>query len=441
LLAVVWCVQENENSKDLERMNPLLRHKLEQAKKRAEREDNSLLNPKRYLWVLHPFYQFYLWIMTVSFGASASLLSDEIMAFALPGGEYALDSVNGYTITHAVWLLVLALSFILNAWMTRLADSITLDSVLTMPPRDYWNYMGESFSKVDSLCEVMLLRLLVEPNAEEFTNKAPDEQQSELAGRINAAKNDVRILLDAIINLAKKWDAVNLRDTNVVYRANIMQVVRVGDDEGCVSVGSDRFDELTELADRFSVKPFESHYTGFVALLSNDYTTTTESENPEPDSKREQIAFPFTDKDNDLVEPIYSNILGAPKAVVDGVESYVSDVVEIVQDYDNKCNIKDTNVFTALHDYYSDRSVAQSILSIPMVQTRDASGEVNRTLNLYRNQTGLLFDGSKVTDFAQLIKPFVSVANRMLDAIELTEETLENGNGEHRNGARNELDG
>jgi len=45
-------------------------------------------------------------------------------------------------------------------------------------------------------------------------------------------------------------------------------------------------------------------------------------------------------------------------------------------------------------------------------------GKAKWVVNIYRNESGLLFDGDKVSDFAEIIKPYLSILNRLLGSIE-----------------------
>ncbi len=282
--------------------------------------------------------------------------------------------------------------------------------MLTMPPHDFWAYYGEQYSKIDALVETTQLALLLD-----------DDEEVSREDKLFNAQKSVRVILDSVTNLVKKWDSANLRSSNVIYRANLMTVYRIGDnEEDEISPQSTKYEELLCIAKRFTISPAQSHYSGFVVLLDNVYTTTTESQDPDPDEKRQQIAFPFTEQNAEIKYPINANIMGAPAAVVTRNYSYVPDVGDIPKDYKQNSNVTDTEIEEALNEFYSDKSVAHSILSIPIMYFDKQ--KIKWVLNVYRNQDGLLFDGSKVKDFAAIIKPYTSALDRIMVAIDLFEK-------------------
>ncbi|EST59103.1 hypothetical protein K151_1924 [Proteus hauseri ZMd44] len=309
--------------------------------------------------------------------------------------------------------VILTFGFALSNWVARAQDSIVVESMLTMPPHDFWSSYGENFSiasqMVDNRSTSMFNRL------EEHKN-SPDKLDS----LRKDLEKDARTILDSIINLVKKWDSSNLRGSSVIYRANLMKVYYFGDSEDCIKPDSQIAKQLNVHGKRLTQQPFSSHYSGFVVLENNIYTTTTETSSPTPDADRKAIAFPFTNLVNDLEYPIYSNLLGAPKAIVSRSASYVPDVNNIIDDYEKNSTVVDKEILEQLKEYYSDTSVAHSILSIP-VRNSDTL-KVSFVLNIYRNQNGLLFEGSKVKDFVEIIRPFITTLARLLETGELFDQ-------------------
>jgi hypothetical protein len=378
-------------------MNPLVRNKLEEAKKRQVVRKYPFLTPENHIWVLNPFTQTFLWVGALLFGATSSLLSPEIIDFSFSTQGMQNPSVNWYTVLFTLTLILLAFGFAVSSWVSRTQDSLVIDNILTMPPTDFWSYYGQEYTITDQLVHITQSTLL----------EGVDKQ-----ALLDKANEDVRRILDVIINLVKKWDSSNIRNSNVVYRANLMTVHYFEEES---------LDDLQKKIDaevlaKFSTAPIESHYCGFVCLLSNVHTTTTESRLPEPDTKRKPIAFPFTQNDPIAEVPVFANLKGAPAAVTTTLPSYVEDVDSIPEEYINTCNLKDIEVERALLAYYEDKETAKSILSLPLLSYK--TGKVAWVVNIYRNETGLLFDGDKVTDFAEIIKPYLSILNRLLATID-----------------------
>lgn len=398
-------------------MNKLLKDKIHKATTPKSTEF-SFKNPEIYLWTLNPLWQTFLWISALIWGATASLKANEIMAFTWPTSKEILfnGNPNLYTIGFFVIALILALGFAVSNWVGRAQDSIVVESMLTMPPHDFWSFYGNKFTTASQLVDSRSTEILT------AFDDNPQKKPEELDELRKDLEKDARTILDQIINLVKKWDASNLRGNSVVYRANIMKVYYFGTNDNELDPNSELAKKLNCDAKKFTQQPFYSHYSGFVSLLDNKYTTTTETEQPEPDTGRKPISFPFTNKINELEYPIYSNLIGAPKAVVTGLSSYVPNVQDVVEKYIEKSTVIDKNILNELKSYYSDTTVAASILSIPI---KDNESRVTYVVNIYRNQKGLLFDGSKVKDFNEIIKPFTFTLQRLLEAGELFDQIRE----------------
>ncbi|EIA1590350.1 hypothetical protein ACOW85_003899 [Vibrio parahaemolyticus] len=393
-------------------MNRLLEHKLELTKKKKQ-QNPGFLSPESHLWALNPFWQTFLWISALCWGATASLFANEIMSFSWPIPSNWHLPPNYYTIIFFLTAVVLAFGFAISSWVARAQDSVVVESMLTMPPHDFWSSYGENFSIASQMVDNRSASMF---NGLEEHKNSPDELDS----LRKDLEKDARTILDSIINLVKKWDASNLRGSSVIYRANLMKVYYFGDGEDCIATDSEIAKQLNVYGKRFTQQPFSSHYSGFVALENSIYTTTTETSSPDPDVDRKAIAFPFTDSVNNLEYPIYSNLVGAPKAVVSRSASYVPDVKDIIDDYVKNSSVVDREILEQLEEYYSDTSVAHSILSIP-VRNSDTL-KVSFVLNIYRNQNGLLFDGSKVKDFVEIIRPFITTLARLLETGELFDQ-------------------
>ncbi|WP_224067954.1 hypothetical protein [Vibrio penaeicida] len=398
-------------------MNKLLKNRLKPHKPWSK---SRVFKPETYTSLMNPIWQTFLWFGALLWGALASLMATEILDFVPPGSvENWWDlPIHLPSTIFATTALVLIVLFSLSRWVTSAQDRIVLDSMLTMPPHDFWTYFGENYDKtsqdVDKYSVVALEK--VGEAIDEMDKDAFSKHNKELLVLRDEMNQGVREVLDAMINLVKKWDASNLHSKSVIYRANVMTVTYFGEGDGLTAIDSERATHLNELAKDYTVQPFGSHYSGFVALENSIFTTTTETSQSTPDS-RKPIAFPFTLKSNQLESPITSNYLGAPEAVVSGKPSYVTNVDEIPSNYKKGGGIFDSAIYQRLCKYYSDKTVAHSILSIPLQDGE--SHESQHVLNIYRNQEGLLFDGSKVSDFTNIILPYSTTLGRLLSSIKL----------------------
>ncbi|MDO3388128.1 hypothetical protein QWI17_19945 [Gilvimarinus sp. SDUM040013] len=357
-------------------------------------------SPATWVDALHPVLQAFLWIMLASWGAFASLWSDSIKDVVLPFSATSSGEPNLYTIGFGVSGVVLAVTFAISQWAGRYQDNIIIESTLTMPPHDFWDTFGTAYEVLAETTEKEVLSLL---GASGATKKDV----------VASAQEQVRRILDTLINMARSWDGVNIDGQSVIYRANIMRVWRFRDKEGN---GVEAPTRCHELAKAFSVAPAESHYTGYVGILDTVYTTTTETQTPTPDPRCKPLAFPYTREDDvcGIDYPLLPNILGAPKAAAIGLHSYVKDVTDIVDSYKAGPGTKDDAILSELMRYYSDVSIAQSILSVPL----KLDGEVDWVVNMYRNQSGMLFDGYKVRDYVNIIAPHLHLLQVLLMEIE-----------------------
>lgn len=291
-------------------MNPLVQEKFKSAKKRNHANySGRWFIPERFVWLLHPLFQTFLWITALLWGAAASLLSGHIMDFTLP--EWGLaGEPNWYTVGFAVWAIGLALGFAFSQWVSRSQDSIIVDTMITMPPHDFWISFGDEYSKLSAMVENWSLALIVDEGA------APPPAEQQEGATKEQFEADIRRLLDVVIDLVKKWDASNLRGDNVVYRANIMCIWRFPELDEPERAGPR--EHLEALAEGFTFKPGRSHYNGYVGITSNEYTTTTSTRAPDADADWHPIAFPFMDDSDALEEAIDANLLGAPTAAAEG---------------------------------------------------------------------------------------------------------------------------
>jgi hypothetical protein len=413
------------------RLEKLLKHKIEAANV-IRRLEGDIKDPSRYLWTLNPIPQTVLWICTIFIGAWSSLSSVKIMNFILPWDSLPDATVNWYSTSYLVLIILVALFFSISKWVARTQDSYVIDSILTMPPSTFWENFNLGFQEattlgymnsialdeaMDNYREIALtdITALKGEKLEEYYKKR-SVSKIELKNQIGSGEEDVRRILDCGINLVKLWDSNNTSKGNIVYRANIMLVHRFS------STPINILRDIENIAKPFTIANAENHYSGYVGIRDSNYSTTTSSKRPTPDDV-EPIAFPFTESSIDILYPFETSILGAPVAAATGFHSYVQRPSEIIEHYERSDNVNKL-ILQNLKVNYTNSSKADSILSIPV--TDITTGTCMAVLNIYRNLEGLLYSGQKTKDFTQIILPFTTIlASAISELEEVKNELLE----------------
>lgn len=405
-------------------MNKLLEHRVAQVGK-DKQSRNKWASPETYLWVLNPWARTAHWAGVVFVGVSSSLHSDKILDFVFPIVSET-DGINWYSTTFFTLFILLAGWFALHDWVKRKQDNYAIDAMLTMPPRDFWLSYGMNYTALASQNDSMAF--ILEDAIEEDNGSGTKN----LKEAIEEAKKEVRIGLDQIIRLAKKWDSANLDNASITYRANVMKVFYIrheGIKPDCdlefIAKDSEQYTVLAKLSLPFATAPIQHKYSGFVALLENDYTTSTLRTEPEPDLQRKPIAFPFTLNSDTRESLVRYNHPGASKAIESKAPSYIADVKTLPEQYikqESTDNVFfEKRVYDSLVDYYSNNKVAHSMLSIPL---SDNSERVEYVLNVYRDQDQMLYAGGKVADFSEIVRPYAAIIERMIGTIEVYERKL-----------------
>lgn len=407
-------------------MNRLLKNRVEQAKKHQSKS-GKFFAPSTFIFMLHPVMRTTHWLLVFIIASFASLKSKEIADITWPFSDSAGD-LNWWAIAFWISIAIVTIMFALHDWVKRAQDNYAIDSMLTMPPRDFWLSYGRNYAELAKQNDINIFLL----GATEIESKEEDDPDF-LRDAIENAKREVRIGLDQIIRLGYRWDASNLDNASVTYRANIMRAYYLdgeSDDDTTLIVGSERYNEIAGYAEKFSMRNPQNCYSGFVVLEDNQYTTTTETTEPLPDQERKPIAFPFTLKSDNRKGVVKYNHPGASVAVANGAPSYVPDVKELAEQYlkqENVANrVVEDRIYENLESYYRENSVAHSMLSVPLVDTEH---RIRYVLNVYRDQPELLFAGGKVADFSEIIWPYASVLENMMfviDSYERVLATLEN---------------
>lgn len=403
-------------------MNKLLINKIKRANTNIT---SSWLDAKKWLWITHPVSQTLLWVTTILLGASSSLFSSKIIAFTLPFSEGAGASVNWYTVSFVMCVVFLALVFSISKWVTMQQDSYVIDSILTMPPGNFFDYLGREYRKVSELsfANIVAIDADLEELEEAIENDFINSDDKSKACIKNSLKNldksialadeDIRRILDICINLMQMWDKNNTENANVVYRANVMRIYRFKDEHP-----QELMDKLGSLAAPYTVARGVDHYSGYIGILESTYSSTTDSSEPKPDSIT-PIAFPFTSSNEEdiktILSPFKTGILGAPISASTQHFSYINDTQDIIKHYMRSGNMNE-DVLNAIKNNYDESSKAESILSIPIFNVL-VQGHYY-VLNLYRNEKGLLYNGQKVRDFNNIILPLCALLAQTLHSVD-----------------------
>lgn len=355
---------------------------------------------KKLKWVLNPITQAIFWLYTFSIAAYASVYSQEIKAFIMPW-QLNAGPVNWFSVSILVLAIIAAIFFSVSIWIRATRSDYLLRAIQTSPPSSFWRHYEDAFImswKLKSLAEASLSH---EPLSTEH---------------VEEAKKTIRILLDYIINLVQQWDSANL-ERKVIYRANLMRVIYFEDDPNY---------EVTE-DNKYFMEPVKENYSGIVILEGVEYTTTTETKGSTPDNQRKPIVFPFCLQGNKINQDFQSNLRGAPYCIATANFDYVGDVTSIVKSYESSSPRCD-RIFDNLKQYYSrPDNPAHSILSIPLIDA-DQIGEgqgagsplpkVSWVLNIYRNQSEMLYEGMKAKDFVSVASPFTAILLDILSLID-----------------------
>ncbi|HFQ5441802.1 hypothetical protein QO227_10725 [Vibrio vulnificus] len=353
---------------------------------------------KKYEWMLNPLNQALFWLFTFFLAAYASLFANEIKSFTLPFSQDSDGLPNWHTIFFVSGAFAAALFFSVSTWVKAKREDFVFHAMQTSPPSNFWERHYKAFLTANNL-------------------KASTEVAASYRNKAMCSEN-VRIVLDLLINLVKEWDSANI-EKKVVYRANLMRVVNFKNNPEF---------QVTE-DDRFFISPAREHYSGVVVLENDNYTTTTETSDSTPDTQRQPITFPYCLPEESNNSMFHTNLRGAPYCVATGVYDYVRNVDTIVSHYVDNSDPLSNRLKQNLDKYYSDKkNPAHSILSIPLfasIENDEENKEVKWVLNIYRNQSGMLYDGAKCKDFYYVAGSFITILEEMMQTIEFYETNSE----------------
>lgn len=405
-----------------------------------------------------------LWALALLYGGYLSVFSNELKDITW----IELEGVwNGYQIGAFIGIVILTYAFSTQSVAREAMEQDKLTSIINSPPSDFLSYFAEKYDIAHEMVSrqnvslfrakrerVMISQVLhhyniklnedalpspkgvdrekmTVPALPKITGPTPSSKEEAdlsqaLADRLELQKlaekryeECIRRMLVSIIELVKKWDARSTMGRNVVYRANVMHVEYFDTVKG--RDGQKAVDEMFSKASRFAVGPADN-YTGIVELRDKRFAVKTPSPDVLVPDNRKTIAFAFTETDSGAL-PQHQNLLGAPSAIARRAFEYIGDTRRIHSHYKEFKNAIQTSkeVEAELEKYYLQENigVATSLLSIPLFSNyqrdENSSLRVNWVVNVYRDQQGLLFDGERVSDFLDIIEPYLVLLRKSLD--------------------------
>lgn len=379
-------------------------------------------NYSRLEFILHPLSQGIFWFVTFMAAAAVSLYAEKIRNFVMPWDEYA-DGINWYSTLFLIISFIASIISGLSAWVKTKQTDYWHRSYQTSPPTTFWELYAENIQRAMALLDDMQNNMYVSEDADihlgaDFIRK-----------NLETGEKNIRIVLDMLIGLVKAWDAANI-EKKVLYRANIMKVhyFEDGEIESECSSAAGMFYASSATCD---------NYTGIISLTDNKLTTTTETRNPDPDQEQAPIQFAFTIYDDSVSgnKMFLANLEGAPSCVASGEFSYVSNTKDIPESYKNSAIPYHKGVYSVLEEYYNrPENPAHSMLSIPLHErwkeddhegNSRESNKVRWVLNIYRNQSCMLYDGDKCQDYCHAASAFITILEKLLMLYKINEKSCE----------------
>lgn len=352
-------------------------------------------------WLLSPTCQVFISIGFVALGVMASFWSKEITTI-----RFDLDApINWPAVIFWGLFIIVAVMFALAAHVRAQSTRFYISLIRTSPSVKVLEMFENRVREAMDLNEAIIsLPDVDKDSAEEFA--------------IEIEKN-IRRVLDACVSLVKELDDSN-GGNSCVYRANIMQVVNFSEDD----VPDEKQQWLHHFGQRFIhtmiATRLKEDYSGFVYLENNALTTTTQTKEPDPDTSAKPLALPFTleeEQDRRDSEYGYPNLPGAPYAVANARMNIIKSVSNLETSL-NEWRHKDEKMIEDILRYYKGNTLAKSIISMPLTVTdTDGNNVVIACLNIYRDRTGILFDGAKSYECQRLLAPFLLILSRMLQCL------------------------
>ena len=317
------------------------------------------------------------------------------------------NDYDGLSLSSLFFWIALIVFFVLTAIRQNFKDkemaiqrTNLIDRLQTLPPHDFAiKYAAEYNRLKDDLEKLEIFLSTFKDDSEEIAEKD-----------IFRFEEEIRVILDAYVNLAQIWDTPeSLIDDEVVYRANLMLYRNIN------SLPKEIEDNLLEMTHFFvetNLNAIKSSIDGILFLEDNKFTTTTTiSEEPLPDDSIKPLCLAVTySEDKDKRK---QNLPGAPKAFITKRTQWILDTHEIPRICEAEGSF-DLETLNKIKAYYDADKKAISIISIPLTVTVGDQGQVVGIINIYRNKTMILRDEIRSTEFAAYLEPFNSLLYKSL---------------------------
>ena len=215
-----------------------------------------------------------------------------------------------------------------------------------------------------------------------------------------SADGELRLVLDALITLAARWD-YNTGGKDSVYRANVM--VDVGerqnwDAEFCAA-GHGCYGE--------SEWPAVFAQADGGLWVDKHLATAYSAEGKLDDDVAPLLLLYSKNRDKDI------NIGGAPEAFVACKMRYVSDTAYLATRFPNGLP---GNSKQKVEQYYANDEKAKSIIALPV----PGSDRLVGVLNIYRDSPGIMGSQTRAENFACLLAPFVALVGQILAKVDIS---------------------
>lgn len=265
----------------------------------------------------------------------------------------------------------------------------------TMPPKDYLqkfsvDYFDSSF-ETDNVYAATLEAML--------NNKGPQ-------GNRESVNETIRIILDAMINLALSYDTPHFHH-DIKYSANIMWV-RLPNDPRDTHIQEELWESAQRLAGYDNPSAFFQSVDFLLVLDQNLSTNSTNEGIPERDDLNPLC---LGHRIGEAGEGF--NLPGAPETLETGHYCHVTDSHQIADTLTQYGQRERESV----RDYYRRDKRGRSILSMPVMGYDPSTGaskpSVIAVVSVYRNAPGIMKDDQRAYMFYHQMAPFLSLLYRL----------------------------
>jgi len=392
------------------------------------------------------------WIGTFSLASYISIFSGELSKVTHPFSSNA-DGLHIYWVVTIICILCLSVFVWTSTSAEQQLQNNLVESQLSSPPAMVLNELSDDYQ----MCYDHFLEMAQYEDDNTYAVIESIEQYCtannittvgefyplEIDEFCESFEKLARIIMLKLITIAKKWDHANtVRNGFVTYRANVMHVIHFDDADLEMQYATKIQSSNGSL--KFCTSPADSHYHGIVSLLSNMLAVSSKNADADEDINLFSIPFTYHEghvKGSKIVSPFHNNIEGAPSCVTSGCVQFVQRTKSIIETYIAGSVVIDETK-SDIKKYYEDQQdISQSILSIPIyepfLRTKQRLEElgvpepaekdlypfvqkyrrVAYVLNIYRNQEGMLYNGNKADDFADITRQFAILLGEVLDYI------------------------